>query len=223
MLHAGTDFTNKLCSQDFNDVIQVVVGNSEPEQVFAIHKDVLCAISKFFQAACSKSWAEGQSKIVRLPEASHVIFRVYAAWIYSGKLAVDILEGTPNVETKEQESLLKSWLLGDFLNDLRFRDQVMKTFVEKQWDTLPNGNLLKHIYNCKPPDSLLRKMLVESMCLLVDRESFASYGANYPQEFVLGIAVSLMKQLGSASHQSFVGRLHKYIEPKVVEASKMDM
>lgn len=165
--------------------------------------------------------------MVRLPEEDPGIFRVYAAWVYSGKLAVDVAEGATDIEDEEQDSLLKSWLLGDVLDDLRFRNQAMKTFVEKDksWTQLPSSHLLGYVYKSTPPSSLLRKMLVDLIRLDVIPESFAFYGVDFPPELVLEIAASLLKQqaeLGNSNAKSFADNLQEYLEPEEIEASEKD-
>jgi hypothetical protein len=44
---------------------------------FTVHKDLICANSKFSEAACSKLWAEGKEKVVRLPEVKVGTFEAY--------------------------------------------------------------------------------------------------------------------------------------------------
>ena len=44
---------------------------------FTIHKHLICAKSKFFEAACSKLWAEDTEKVVRLPEVKVDAFQAY--------------------------------------------------------------------------------------------------------------------------------------------------
>lgn len=46
-------------------------------QEFTVHRHLVCANSKFFKAACSKLWAEGEEKIVRLPEVKVDAFQAY--------------------------------------------------------------------------------------------------------------------------------------------------
>lgn len=43
--------TNALRSYNYNDTISVLVGSEE--RSFVVHKDVVCASSKFFRTACS--------------------------------------------------------------------------------------------------------------------------------------------------------------------------
>jgi hypothetical protein len=58
-------------------MVTVLVGKEEKR--FTLHQDAVCANSKFFKAACSKRWREGQERTVRLPEAQPDIFKLYCS------------------------------------------------------------------------------------------------------------------------------------------------
>jgi hypothetical protein len=57
-----------LSSSDYGEVVSILVGPEGSSTVFAVHKDKLTLSSKFMKAAFSKSWVEGQQKIIKLPE-----------------------------------------------------------------------------------------------------------------------------------------------------------
>lgn len=82
---------------DYNDTISVLIGSEERR--FVVHKDVICSSSKFFKAACSANWKEGQEGIVRLPTAKPPVFEMYMDWLYfseiGGKVRRDDHEGQP--------------------------------------------------------------------------------------------------------------------------------
>jgi hypothetical protein len=67
---------------EYNNTISVLVG--EKKQLFTVYKDIICASSKFFKAACSERWVEGKEKKVLLPEVEPKFFQSYVAWLYSG-------------------------------------------------------------------------------------------------------------------------------------------
>jgi len=76
---------------DYNSTVKVLVGPEE--QPFVVYKDLICASSKFFKAACSKRWTEGQEKLIRLPEVEPKNFQGYVAWLCSGKYQPKASEG----------------------------------------------------------------------------------------------------------------------------------
>jgi hypothetical protein len=55
----------------------VSILTGEEEQQFTVHKDSICAKSKFFKAACSERWIEGKQKVVKLPDITARDFQTY--------------------------------------------------------------------------------------------------------------------------------------------------
>jgi len=60
---------------NYSETITVLVGETEESAV--VHKDVICRKSDFFVAACSRRWAEGREKTVRLPLVTPEVFNQY--------------------------------------------------------------------------------------------------------------------------------------------------
>jgi hypothetical protein len=65
--------------QDFENIVTVLV--SPEEKRFIIHQEAICDKSKFSKAAYSKSWIEGQERLVRLSEVRAEVFQCYSNWI----------------------------------------------------------------------------------------------------------------------------------------------
>jgi hypothetical protein len=53
-----------------DDLVTILVGPGEEE--FAVHEHVVTRSSEFFKAAMKKEWTEGQARIIKLPEETHV-------------------------------------------------------------------------------------------------------------------------------------------------------
>jgi hypothetical protein len=64
---------DETASSIFDNTIAVHV--SPTEYRFVVHQNKICEKSKFFRAACSKRWIEGQEKLVRLPEVDIEVFQ----------------------------------------------------------------------------------------------------------------------------------------------------
>lgn len=82
-----TDKT-RLSDCHYENTISVLVGDKK--QLFTVYKDVICASSKFFKAACSERWIEGKEKKISLPEVEPALFRSYVAWLYSGNYQLGV-------------------------------------------------------------------------------------------------------------------------------------
>jgi hypothetical protein len=143
----------------------VLVGPTGEEEKFTVHKDLVCASSKFFMVASSKRWLEGREKAVRLPEVKKETFQAYVVWIYAGKVNVNkSTKGDVNLADGEEfRETVDLYLLGDVLDDLQLRNNAMRAIVTglKDWNVQPSCKLINHIWDSTPPGSLLRAMIAD--------------------------------------------------------------
>jgi hypothetical protein len=208
-------------SCDYDNVIVVLVGPKEHR--FIAHKDVICADSKFFKAACSDRWREGQEKIVRLPEArSKRIFQKYMDWSYTHELELDTVMSdddtvmSDEIRNKTVDQLVELYLLGDILDDVRLRNKVLQTmnsFVCEQ--SLVLGPEMCHlIWEHTSLNSPLRKWTFDATVSLLSPHVFELYGMEWPAEIILHVAVTFMKMHADeeVDTEGLTKRLGDYIE-----------
>lgn len=191
---------------------------SGDSQQFTVHRDLVCANSKFFKAACSKLWAEGKEKVVRLPDVKVDAFKAYVVWIYSGKVTVN----TSNKEATDKSSaefkeIVELYLLAGILDDLQLRNAAMRTMVmkSKDWKIQPSAQVINRIWNSTSPGSLLRKMVLDKTIMRFSRSEFEKDSADYPKDLLHSMAVALMKKVATVSCDVFVAGLDEYLEPEV--------
>jgi len=204
--------SNVFCSsiQDFDTIIVILVGPEE--QPFTLHQDLVCAKSKFFQAACSKRWIEGQEKLVRLPKVEGRVFQHYWKWVYSDSFPVG------DDETEEKRGIRHLWidlyLLGDSLDDIQLRNQTMEELYEGMDDEtdLPDSCFIAKAWSSTPPSSLMRKLLVDHIVTYLSKDGLARNVATYPPELVQQIAVAALG-LRRTEPRSFDKR-EGYLEPE---------
>ena len=202
--------------EEFDNIVTVLVGKEEKR--FILHQDAVCAKSKFFKAACSKQWREGQERIVRLPEAGVATFKAYSAWIYSGDVAENTCTSTSSDGEKRTTlaSLVDLYLLGDTLDDVKLRNKVvMMLFTSiRSMNMLPCISGVQQIWKSTPSGSLLRKMLVDAFVSRLERNGFASCAPSYPADFVREVAVAAMEALPTTTWDKLAERVGKYAEPE---------
>ncbi|THZ52828.1 hypothetical protein D6C90_00907 [Aureobasidium pullulans] len=68
----------------YSPMVTVRVGAAK--QAFCIHKDVLCFNSKYFTKALSGQFLEARTHIVELEDVHVMLFKIFVAWLYTGKL-----------------------------------------------------------------------------------------------------------------------------------------
>jgi len=182
--------TNRSHSYDFNDMITILVG--EEEHRFTAHKDMLCAKSKFFKAACSKVWASGREKIVRQPEGAPEDFQIYVEWVYTSKISLD----TDDLD-EQQVRLMDLYILADVIDDYQLRNATMKRLIANARmgiKNFPREQLLK-VYAATMAGSPLRRFIVNWALTTFDRDKIESYIAHEPAEFVQELAVAAVEQV----------------------------
>lgn len=201
-------------SAGFNKVFTVLIGPKSYDEAFTIHEDVLRSTSKFFQSACSKALAEKIERGSRLPEVQPNLFQMYTVWVYSGKVVIN--EKKYSFPVSQLELLLHAWLLGDVLGDAQFRNQVMRTCVEKlpTFDIVPNVDIFTHVWKKTTPRSPLRKMLVDVIVARFERTAFIKRVKDYPREVLEVVAVSLMLHQDPIAWNTFANRVSEYLEPE---------
>lgn len=185
---------------------------SRDSKQFTVHKHLICAKSKFFEAACSKLWAEGTEKIVRLPEVKVDAFQAYLVWVYTGRVAVN--KGAPRHQLR---AIIELYLLGDVLDDVLLRNAAMRSLVINipVWNVVPSVSLVTHIWASTPTKSPLRQLIIDIVVKRVGRASVETcVSVDHPAEFVHSIAVVSLKQLSTVSAEKFISGLNGYLEPE---------
>lgn len=173
-----------------------------------MHKDAICVKSKFFKTACSTRWREGQEKIVRLPEVEAEAFQSYVNWAYSDNVVAESTLG------ENIEMMIKLYLLGDKLEDIKLRNKALKALHSHATiDKLhPGYGNIKVIWAATPPNSLLRKWVLDVTILRLCREHFEKRLADYPSEFVRELALKSLQQIPVVTEKDFQVKLPQYLE-----------
>ncbi|KAF2686703.1 hypothetical protein K458DRAFT_252646, partial [Lentithecium fluviatile CBS 122367] len=113
-------------------VIAVRVGPEGKHKKFAVHKNLLRDSSPFFKAASSNDWLESETRLVTLPEGEPLAFKLYAQWLYTGRLHVEYNKGeTEGANNKSWDALIDGYLLGEYLQDTMYRDQLVDAIVKR--------------------------------------------------------------------------------------------
>lgn len=189
-------------------MITILVG--EEEHRFTVHKDMLCAKSKFFKAACSKVWASGREKIVRQPEGTPGDFQIYVEWVYNSKISLD----TDDVN-KQQNTLMDLYIFGDVLDDYQLRNATLKRLIANTQNGLRlNSEQLLKVYEFTMAGSPLRKFLVHWVLMTFERDDIKTQIARNPAEFVQELAVAAVEQVESVEVEEVFEVLMEMFEPE---------
>jgi hypothetical protein len=214
MSRADTDRRCYSTISNFKNIITVLVGPDE--RGFILHQDLVCTKSKFFRAACSKQWLEGQEKVVRLPEAKVAAFQMFCHWVYFDDIAKPTRTGTSDeIDVNvEQKSLVELYLLGDTLDDVSLRNRTKSMLLTSMHDleTLVGSAIVRLVWTSTPPGSLLRKMIVDVTVGTQTAEDFAKELSEDPPEFVQEVAVAALRAFRGTHWSTIVEQGSQYME-----------
>ncbi|MCJ1399494.1 hypothetical protein MMC11_002696 [Xylographa trunciseda] len=114
-------------------IISVILGSGNQSTVFNVHRDLICAESKYFAAACSEPWLVGSH--VCLSEDDPAIFEQFLNWLYAKSYTGDA--GGNLADSKIRTHFLLC-VLADKLQVTKLINQ-MGDWIDKQlvknWDT----------------------------------------------------------------------------------------
>lgn len=137
---------------DYNDTIGVLAG--EEEESLVVHKNMICAKSPYFEAACKESWrgADDADGAIRLRYIELIIFKIYVHWVYSSRVDLAVIDphcmcthnGAPLELPHAQDSnelercggffytnlLVRLWLAADVLLDSMAKCKTMVALVQ---------------------------------------------------------------------------------------------
>lgn len=204
-----------------------------------VHKDIICARSKFFQAACSERWlsSKASEKKIKLPEVDPQSFQKYLGWVYSGELDLSNFEPTSISSSTFSDygygivmshdfhtvaKYIELYLLGDKLDDIDLRNKTMRTLVLDA-STIPHWTTTHRVWSNTPETSSLRRMIVDREIARTGRKFLASNLTKYPTEFVEQVALSLLQDTRTKDKKDFNEKLPSYLEQvQEVESNSLD-
>jgi hypothetical protein len=204
-----------ICSYDQETIVAVLIGPDERR--FAVHKDVICAKSGFFRAACSTRWREGLERLIRLPEVQPNIFQAYVDWTYTGKLRLGAAATFTIAKEPSCRGIVELYLLGDVLDNVELRNKAMKLLsAHVTVYPQPSFQTIDRIWKNTPTNSVLRNWVVDFTILGSSREYFAKHAEDYPADFMSRVATRLLQQTEKDNWLEMVGRLpsQEYLEPE---------
>lgn len=183
-------------------VITVRVGVEPAHVDFTVHEDLVRKSSAFFEAALGREWLESKERMVRLPEYAAKDFMIYVQWLYSERLHMSPDGGAK--EPTESTNLMKGYLLGDYLQDTRYKDTLMDALIEWGWSATEKdyaaivSNWAYAVLSKTPKDCPLRKFLVDLTVWHTTSAFWVSSHQGFSNEFVAMVSVGFSTRCNDA-------------------------
>ena len=123
------------------EIVIILLGPNQ--QKFGVHKNLICASSKYFNSAFNDGFAEAQSGVIKLPELEPKLFDFFYRWLYSAPRLVGetLYKRAPDTDRQPDELLLTLYRLADYLlvpgMKLMALEQIRETFSSYE-PTIPS-------------------------------------------------------------------------------------
>nr|WNZ75802.1 hypothetical protein [Trichoderma harzianum] len=179
--------------------LTVTVGSTDPV-TFSVHEHLICRTSDYFKAAMKAHWETSTSGSIALKEEDPEAFEIYLHWLYFESLPVQ--NDSPGLEgNTEYIQLAKAYTLGEFLQDVDFKDAVLDVILIKTrskasdgqtW--FPIGPVIRYIYEGTPESSAARRLLVDLYTYHGHGDWLKKWAAkdDLPKQFLLDLAIAAL-------------------------------
>lgn len=159
------------------------------QESYTVHKDLICAKSPVFEAACNGNFIEGIQGIVRLPEDKPETFVLLLEWLYTERVAE-----SDNAKVVDWHGIASLYVLAEKLQIHEIKNSVVDTWIRKAEDTkeIPLHEV-PYVYYNTPEGAPLRQLLVDMVACDGETESVRQAMDGLPWEFLLDLAVTLLR------------------------------
>lgn len=156
-----------------------------------------------------------------LPDTEPEVFHIYLDWLYTGKLDIDYRIDHKCAINAAYSSPFQLWILGDYLDDQRLRYSAMRHLVQEArgW---PDPEVICEAWECSPPHSLLRSLIIERLVHRVCQQDFYEGIKKYPSELVLNLAAQSKFHVATMDRDAFVSRWKGFIQPLANRNEEVD-
>lgn len=180
-------------------MVRVKVGANKT--LFKLHRQILCNVAPYFEAAFKGGFVEAKDQVLELPKEDPAMFEHFELWVYTG----NFLAKEDSEANISWASLLGLYIFGEICEIPDLQNAAIDVLIDKQSSekTIPTSRL-PWVYDNTPEDSSLRRLLVDWMaCLAImlpnDRYTPAPPGPRtqwfkeetrkwYPKDFLIDLA-----------------------------------
>lgn len=127
---------------------------------------------------------EGQEGVVRLPEQTSDSFKLFAHWIYSNKIELDIIPDL--AENADTAYLMDAWRLGDFIGATEFKNQVVDSAI-RRIRARPHLQPHHDTMQKAPPGSPMFRLMADQLAFFASAAYLEKTGALWPKNFLLAV------------------------------------
>ncbi|KAF2643924.1 hypothetical protein P280DRAFT_514907 [Massarina eburnea CBS 473.64] len=184
--------------------VQVVLAD---ERSFFIYESLICSSSRYFDAALGSDWAEAQDRVIHLTEYPAHTFEIYMQWLFSNNVhSLGVVPDGHSTVLSEWSVLVEAYLLGDYIQDTKFKDTVIDAMFSCAINIPLSDDLQKpcmsadEIYHNTPRHSPLQRLVVD---LTVAREGPGFWSEEHEYELPTAFLKDMLAELAIVAAGGF--------------------
>ena len=141
------------------------------------------------------------------------VFKVYVSWLYSREVSLPTINGGTVHYARSWELLTKSYLLGDHILDMTFKNAIVDAISALMQSDNPNAPsrsapvpgywAIQALYNGTRQGSKGRQLFADLCADPLSIEAFEANKRNYPPNFIADFAEALMSRQAGEHGQDF--------------------
>ena len=160
-----------------------------------MHKELLCNIAPYFDAALKGSFQEAQEQTIEMPDEDAEVFEYFQLWAYTDCVVTE-------TETEKDVTpmlLIKLYVFAEARCIPRLQNAALDVLIVRMTTKIPVGHL-KFVYANTAENSSLRRLFVDQMAstrVLHDGVFVGELNRScYPVEFLFDLLIAQSKKLG---------------------------
>lgn len=173
---------------------------SDPPTTFTVHEHLICSSSEFFKSAMNGNWETSTNRSVNLGEEDPELFDLYLHWLYSQTLLAQN-DSPGHAGNAEYLQLAKAYVLGDMIQDAKFKDAVLDAMLFKSRSLAsdgkywyPVGPVIRYIYDRTLESSKARRLLVDMYTYHGQGNWLTTWASedDLPKQFLFDLAAAML-------------------------------
>jgi hypothetical protein len=135
----------------------VSIASESDDEIFHVHKKLICASSQFFAAATKPEWTGTTPKPIELHDATRRDFEAYLKWLYTEQV------GLLPRDKSQFPFLTRCYVLGEMLIDPGYQNAIICAIINysEKVNMVPDIKEVRRIYEGTSELSPARKLMVD--------------------------------------------------------------
>ncbi|KAK4539182.1 hypothetical protein LTR36_001182 [Oleoguttula mirabilis] len=164
---APQTFSQLLGTLKDDGMITIVAG--EGQETYKVQRALLINASPWFGKALGGGFKESQDRTLRFPGVREEVVQAFVAWLFQYSLPLnDLVEAAEEEDIEDDDEwvqeemrlVVRLWAFGEQYMLPRLQNAAMRELYKRVRYVYPDIDIIKEAYECSPPKSTLRKLMM---------------------------------------------------------------